>query len=133
MVSGRKPQFKIPKSLAACADILYTTRESRLALQKDVDDLKDFETLVRDHLIANLPKGEASGIAGHLARVAIVTKTTARVEDWDAVHTYIVKHKAWELMARRINDAAVRERWEAGEEIPGVGHNQFAAVSLNKV
>ena len=131
MASAKK--LKIPKSLAVCADTLYTTREERLLLQKQVDDLKDFETLLRDHLIANLPKGEASGIAGQIARVSIVTKENARVVDWDEVYKYISKNKAWELMTRRINDAAVKERWEAGEEIKGIEHNHFATVSLNKV
>lgn len=125
--------FKLPKSLAACADLLYETRAKRLEIQKQVDELAKQESALREHLIANLPKSEATGVAGKVARATIVTDTKPRVVDWDAFRAYVSKHKAFELLQKRVSDEAIQERWDAGKEIPGVERFQVVKVSLNKV
>ncbi len=56
-----KPAVKLPKSLAMCADLLYTTQQQRFALNKEAEKLQAIEVALRQHLIDTLPKGEASG------------------------------------------------------------------------
>ena len=75
--SSAKPP-KLPKSLAACADLLYETRQSRLKEKKVIDEFSALETALKERLINELPKGEASGIAGRVARVSINTKNVPR-------------------------------------------------------
>ena len=128
-----KDEFKLPKTLAACADLLYQTKAARLLLAKQVDDLAKRETLLKDHLIDNLPKGDASGIAGKVARVSVETKVIPKVEDWDKLHTFIKKTGAWELLGRTISATAVKERWEAKKVVPGVGTFNAFTVSCTKV
>ncbi len=116
---------KLPKTLAACADEYYTVMQERLKLQRQVDELKKRETLLAEHLIQNLPKSDATGVAGKLARVTVVNKIRPEVEDWDALYGYIVKQSkkdpgVWALLQRRVGDAAVQEVWNAGKEVPGV-------------
>jgi len=36
-------------------------------------------------------------------------------------------------MQKRLIDGAIKERWEAGKEVPGVGHFNAVSVSINKV
>lgn len=127
-----------PKSIAACADALYTTRQARLDLKKQVDILEAQEALLREHIIANLPKSQATGIAGKIARATIVMKDVVQVEDWDKVYAYIAKNQArnpgvWALMQRRIGEAAVKEVWNAGKTIPGTAKLEIPTVSLNKL
>jgi hypothetical protein len=82
---------KVPKSLAACADDLFTTRNQRLALDKQVESLKSREAALKEHLINKLPKSQASGISGLLARVTIGSKTKPVAADWDKIHKYIAR------------------------------------------
>jgi hypothetical protein len=133
MASAKPAQFKLPKSLAQCADLLYTTREERLAKQKEVDALTARESALKEHLINNLPKSDASGVAGKLARVTIVTQAIPRVENWDKLYAYIKKTNSWELLQRRLGDKAVQERWDEGKNVPGVESFNVVKVSLNKV
>lgn len=123
----------IPKTLGACADTLYATREQRLTEQKDVAALGDYEKAIKEHLIAVLPKSDARGVSGKVAKATIVTKTIPIVEDWDAFYKYVKKTGQFELLQRRLNDAAVQERWEAGKKIPGVGVFNAVSVSVTKV
>lgn len=142
-----KPQpLKLPKSLAQCADLLYATRQERLVLKKDVDAHQAIETALKERLINELPKGEASGIAGKLARVTISTKKIPQVNDWDEVYKFVltegIKHlrkkngrelELFALFQRTIVSSMVEELWEAGVEIPGVGTFNTVTVGVSKV
>lgn len=126
-------EFKPPKSLAKCADMLYETRQARLALGKQVEELQKKETLLKDHLIEHLPKGDASGISGKVARVSILLKAKPTVEDWDSFYAYVKKTGAFELLQRRLSETAVKERWDDDKVVPGVGKFNYVDVSLGKV
>ncbi len=125
--------FKFPKALGACADLVYSLRQERLAAQKVVDALEEKEKALREHIINTLPKSEATGAAGKLARVTVVTKEVPQVKDWKKFYAYVKKNNAWDLMQRRLSAAAVTERWEAGKEVAGVEAFQAVTLSINKL
>jgi len=124
---------KIPTGLGACADLLYRVREERLNMQRDVKEYEDFEKELKRHLIDNLPKSDATGAAGKVARVQIEVEAQPVVEDWDKFYTHIKKKGEFDLLNRAVNRAAVRERWDAGKPIPGVGKFNATKVSVTKV
>jgi len=125
--------FKIPAKLGAVADLLFTTREQRLALDTQVEGLKKTERLLKDHLIDTLPKSEAEGIVGKLIRATIIRKNVAQVKDWGAFYAHVRKTGEFDLMQKRVGDVAVKERWEAGKEVPGVEAFTVVDVSLTKL
>lgn len=125
--------IKLPKTLGACADALYNTRQDRLVEQKDVAEKEAYEKAIKAHLIAVLPKSDAKGVSGKVARVTITSKTIPIVEDWDKLYAYIRKTKRFDLLQRRLNEAAIDELWEDGKEVPGVGQFVAVGVSVNKV
>lgn len=125
---SKKGALKLPKSMGACADLLFKTRETRLALQKQVEALAADEATVREHIINTLPK-DSTGAAGHLCRVSVVTKQIPQVKSWEDFYAYIKKTSQFDLMQRRISDAAIKERWDNGKTVPGV--ESFGAVSLS--
>lgn len=133
MSEVEKPKYKFPKAMGACADRLYQLRQKRLEMQKEVDKVAAEEAALKEHIINTLPKSEASGVAGKLARVTVVTKQIPQVKDWDAFYKYVKKTGQFDLMQRRITDAAIKERWEAGKEVPGVEHFNAVSISVNKV
>lgn len=132
--SKPKPaKFKIPKAMGACADLLYTTRQRRLDLQKQVDALQAQETALREHIIDTLPKSEAKGVAGKVAYVKVETKAVPQVKDWEAFQRYVKKTGAFDLFQRRINTAAIEERWANKKTVPGVESFTAVKVSCTKV
>jgi hypothetical protein len=131
--AAKAKPFVPPKQLAQCADLLYTTRQDRLALEKEVEALKARETTLREHLIENLPKSQASGVSGRVANAKIETKEIPQVKDWDLFYKHVKRTGDFELMQRRLSDAAVKERWEAGKKVPGVEVFTATVVSCTKV
>jgi len=135
MATKAKKQ-SIPKSLAAAADLYYAKREERLALQRQVDALQEFENEIKDHLINSIPKSDATGISGKVCRVSVVTKPKPIVEDWDAFYAHVAKNRskgAFALMNRALNAKAVQDVWDAGKQVPGVGTFNAVTLSVNKL
>lgn len=126
-------KYKFPKALGACADKLFQLRELRLAKQKEAELIEAEEKALKEHLINTLPKSEANGVAGKVARVSIVTKPVPQVKDWDKFYAHVKKTGQFELMQRRLSDTAIKERWEAGKAVPGVESFNVVTVSINKV
>ena len=90
------------------------------------------EKALKEHIINNLPKSD-SGAAGKVARVSVVTKDVPQVKDWDAFYKYVSRTKSFDLLQRRLSDAAIKERWENKKQVPGVEAFTVVSVSLNKV
>jgi hypothetical protein len=133
---AKTTEFEIPSSLAAAADLFYKTREERLALQKEVNAIEEREKILKDHLVRSIPKSEATGIAGKLVRVSVVTKSVPQVEDWDAFYAYIVKTRkkgGFALLNKAVNSASVKEIWDAGKDVPGVTPFNKVELSVNKL
>lgn len=129
-----KKEFKLPKTPAACADLLYKTREQRLKLQKEAEELENLEKAIKDFLINTLPKSDASGITGKLVRVTIVSKSTPQVKDWEEFWKFVKSKKGgMHFMQKRISAQAVEELLDNGVEVPGVEIFDYKTVSLNKV
>src|SRR5690349_19141017 len=115
------PTPKMPKTIGLCADRLYELREARLAAQKQVDAMEAEEKALKEHIIQTLPKSDASGAAGKIARVSVVVNEVPQVKDWDKLYAHVKKTGDFELMARSLGKAAVQERWDHGKTVPGVG------------
>lgn len=124
-------KLRIPKSMGACADLLFDVRQQRLTAQKVVDEFKEQEKLLTDHIIDNLPKGDRGAIGKH-HQVSVYTDAIPRAADWDAIYKFIKRNNAFELLQRRLSDTAVKERWDDGKQIPGVESFNVVKVSLTK-
>lgn len=129
---GKKP--KLPATLGACADLLYQIRLDKAKAQKVVDDLQAHARALEEHLISKLSVDDAEGVVGKVAKVVILPEVhpTVEADKWSLVYDYIRKHKAFELLQKRLNTKAVKERWEAGKAIPGVTKFHDKKVSLTK-
>jgi hypothetical protein len=132
-----KPHIKgIPKTLPELADAYYITMQERLAMDKEAARLKEREVLFKELLIANLPLSQATGVAGKVARVTIKAKVRAKIVDWEKTYEYIKKNwakGAYGLLQRRLNEAAVAEMWEKGQQLPGVEPEQYKSISYSKL
>jgi hypothetical protein len=125
-------KFKEPKTTGEASDRLYVVKNKRLAKEKEAKELKAQETALSNWLIDNLPASKADGVVGKLSKSVINTSTIPIVEDWDAFWKFVFKEKASEFLQRRLSTDAVKERWELGKSVPGVGKFDSKKVSVTK-
>ena len=124
----KKPgKFKLPKTMAECADLAYTLREERYAIQRQAKEVAEKEALLREHIIQNLPKSQASGVSGKVANAKVETDTVPKFL------AYVKKTGDFDLMTTSMNASAVKARWENKKKVPGIGETQIVKLSLTKV
>ena len=126
-------KFKFPKSMALCADKIYEIRQKRLDMQKAVDAVEEEEKALKAYIIDNLPKSEATGAAGKLARVTVVTKDVPHVKDWGAFWKAFNKKTDTDLLQRSVSAKAIEARLDAGKKVAGVEIFHAVSLSINKV
>jgi len=127
-----EPEFKVPETLGACADLLHDLQEERFRLQKLVVAQEVKETAIREHIIRTLSDTEG-GAVGLRYKVTKERHTKPVVKDWAEFWKYVYKNKASEFLQRRVSDGAIQERWDAGKKIPGVEAFTYIKLSLTKV
>lgn len=125
--------FTPPKSVSACADMLYELREKRSGVQKIADDIEEREKIIKAYIIDSLEKDNSTGVSGKLANVKVVTKEEPSAQNWDEIYAYIKKKGAFHLLNKALNKASVKEIWENGKDVPGVGKFNVVTVSITKV
>lgn len=127
----------MPKSIGLCADLYHEIRELRLAMEKEADAVKDRETEIKDYIIDNLSKSQASGgdsgAAGMKYRAQVTTTPTPRLTDWAAFTKAVQESGRFDLMQKRLSDKAVEGLWEAGFAVPGVEKVNVVGVSITKI
>lgn len=101
----------MPASLGRSADLYHDIREIRLAMEKDVAELKARESEVENHIIANLSVGQDTGAAGLKYRAQVISKRKPKLspDGWEPFFTWVNKHGYLNMIQKRIGDVAVQE------------------------
>lgn len=125
--------FKLPKTMAECADLAYELREERYRIQREAAEVGKKEALLREHIIKNLPKSQASGVSGKVANAKVEVDTVPMFTDKAKFLAYVKKTGDFDLMTTGMNASAVKARWENKKKVPGIGETQIVKLSLTKV
>lgn len=128
-----KGAFAKAKSQGARADFYYEADKRRLEVQREVAEMATFLSKLGRWFIQQLPETDTTGVAGKIARIQIKNDERPSITDWSAFYAFIKKNNAFELLNRAVNAKSVKERWEAGKQIPGVGKFHYKKVSITKV
>jgi hypothetical protein len=106
-------------------------RAERLAADKISEGLKEIETELKTKLMERLRKAANKSVSNGDRLIQLVTKDEPVVqkENWPLVWAHIKKTQDLDLLERRINKTAVKERWEDGKVIPGVSKLPVETIS----
>jgi len=133
----------LPTSMGRCADLYHDVRELRLAMEKEVADIKARETEIQEYIINNLNKGEDTGAAGLRYRAQVITKRKpiiAAVTDafpqggWGALTSWIRKNDRFDMLQKRLSDKAIMD-WQEQENrlLPGIEMMNVPSLSVTKI
>jgi len=124
---------KFPKTPGACVDLFYDLRSRRIALEKQAGEMKEEQNRLEEHIFQVFKKTDLEGCKGKTAVAAITRTTIPAVKDWDAFYAFMLKTKQLDLLERRPSRTACRERFDAGDVIPGVEPFEKIGLSVTKV
>ena len=119
-------------SLGKKIDELYELRAKRLALQKEVDTIKDEERTRTDEIMHMIGDAGLGAARGAVATAALRTATKPIVTDWHQVYDYIKSNDRFDLLHQRISSLAWAELEKDGFLVPGTEAFVELSLSLTK-
>jgi hypothetical protein len=128
---------KLP--FGAASDLLYQLRAVVAMvpnLNQPFDDvLSPAIKTLNDHFINSLAVGESSGVQGMTSRTQVTDNPVPVIAEggWPKFYAHVKKTGEFELLNRALNRAAIKERWEARKQVPGVTVFHDKRVSCTKL
>lgn len=122
----------VPEKLGECVDMLEVLKERKTSLKRQIDEVDKPASMIKEELKIIMEKEGITECAGTNMRIKFVTKTKYSLADKGLFCEYIKESKAFELMTAAVNQRAVQERLDAGEEIPGISKYDVVTSSLTK-
>jgi hypothetical protein len=122
----------ISSQLPDLVDAYITARAQRLALDKQVDELKSHEEVLKDAIITKMKEGKMLACGSTLGIVKMTINKEPQGQDWPAIYDYIKANDAFDLLHRRLTVQAVKDRVAEGEEIPGIAWAEVPRISVSK-
>ena len=119
--------------LAALVDEYNATRHQRLLADKEAAALKKEEKVIHDRIIDVMFTNDTYVAAGQQAVVRLQQTEKPIVEDWVSYYNYMTEHDAMDLLQKRVHESALKDRLEAGEEVPGVTFVEVNKLSIGKI
>jgi hypothetical protein len=111
-------EFVLPEDQGLCVDLLYRVRERRLEIEREAERVGKLETMLKEHFIETL-SANSTGLAGRVALVKVEPKPVPQVADYELFYEFVRKNKAFELLQRRLNEAACKERMDGDPRFAG--------------
>lgn len=118
--------------LGEIIDELYETRQQRLDLSKEVEELRKREVALAELLRIKFLELGIDRASGNLANFTPGTKITLIAEDWDAIYSFIMAEKAFQLLHKRLGQKAWQEYKDSGIVVPGIVDIEEFDYSLTK-
>lgn len=107
--------------IAHKVDLLYEARQARLEADKEAARLKKEETRLSNEVVQLMREHELYALGGNRCTVKVKVEKKPTVADWSKLYEYIKEHDAFDLLHKRLTEAAVNLRVEDNVEVPGVG------------
>lgn len=111
--------------------LYFETRQRRLKLQREADDLEQQEKDILYELTKQFEQPKVTIVVGGFVLKA-ERKQVALVTDWAAVLQHIKATGEVDLLQKRLTESAVKARWDNQVQIPGVEAAHNYTVTINQ-
>lgn len=122
-----------PRTIGACVDLLWKLQQARIKAAETLKDAKKKEDELETYLIDNFKKDQLKSAKGEFGQVSLKQDETPIIEDFDEFIGWVAKGKRWEFLQRRVAITAVKEHWEAGKGVPGIGSIPRVGLNVSRV
>ena len=114
------------RTLNTIVSELDTIHADRLRADKFAKELASTEARLKQELINFMVEQDVKSIGSESYMFSVKEKTRINVVDWQQVYDYIQATGEWDLMYKRLNEAAALAR-----EVPLAGTEQYVLNELS--
>lgn len=103
------------------AERLFELREKRSGVRKIYEDYGHQTETAERELMELMETVGVSAVTCDTGTLTLTMKASAKLRDWPTLKEHIMKNpENIDLLEKRVSASGCKERWQTGEEIPGV-------------
>lgn len=107
---------------------LLVIRAEKAAVQAELKEANEMEEEAERAILDAMDAAGVEAVKNGDAHVRKTITQQPQLENYEDFMDYVLKNDAFDMLQKRLSAPAVRERWEAGEVVPGV--TAFTKVGL---
>jgi len=111
-------------------DMYVETKNAREELSSQVKEKTEKLTSLESDIMALMSDAGISKAASDKASCTMRMSKHPAIDDWQAFYGYVAATSQFELLHKRLSSTAFRERWEAGEAIPGTSVSEVWELTV---
>ena len=108
------------EALGEKIDLVWSIRSQRMELERQAAQLEEDEKVMKAEILKLLQASEVTILGGALAIASREPKTIPAIREWATLYQHIQATGEFDLLQKRLGEAAVKERWDEGLAVPGV-------------
>lgn len=116
------------ETLGDLADSLFTLRGEKAKIAERLKEIEGVIDQTEAKFIAKCKEQGTTVASGQLAQVSFKSVVIPKADDWAKISQYIIRHKATQLLQRRLSTSAYDELVAQGKTVPGV-----STISIERV
>jgi len=108
-----------------------SVRAQRLAKDAEAKEIKEFEEVLKEAIVSKYREQglKVLGASNGIVKMSVLIEPIA--QEWPTIWEYIRENGTFELLHKRLANLAVKERWDAGIELPGIGRVEVYKLSVS--
>lgn len=109
-----------------------SVRAQRLELDRQSKVVKEAEDDLQKVIVSKMREQDMKALGATNGLVKLHESEEPVAENWEEIWQFIKENNAWELLHKRITVTAVKERWNDGIAVPGVGKSTVFKLTVSK-
>jgi len=106
------------------------TKALKESLNEQVKECNETMAKIQADIMEQMANAGITKAASDKASCTMREVTHPAIEDWDAFYKHVAATGQFELLHKRLSSAAFKERWEAGEVVPGTSSTKLWELSV---
>lgn len=113
-------------------DKYVETKALKESLNEDIKKANEKLATIEADIMEQMASTGITQAASDKASCTMRETLHPAIEDWNAFYSYVASTNQFELLHKRLSSTVFRERWEAGETIPGTKASSVWELSVRR-
>lgn len=119
-------------NIDALIDEYVTVKGKREGLSEEVKKCTNKLAELEKDIMALMSQAGISQAGNDKASCSMKKATHPAIDNWPMFYEYVAKTGQFELLHKRLSSQAFRERWDAGEVIPGTSVSEVWELTVRR-
>lgn len=113
-------------------DMFVAAKAEKEALAESTKKVNERMATIEADIMELMAATGITHAASDKASCVMREKRHPAIEDWNAFYEYVAETGQFELLHKRLSSPVFRERWDAGENIPGTKSTSVWELSVSR-